>query len=172
VSSAGRPVRFSAVVGDTTSAVEVLPLADGRYQVTVDGRTRVVDAHPAGAGTWSLLVEHAVIEATVLARGDEYTVAVGGQLHQVRLLDERARRRAARRDTAGGAPEVRAAMPGKVIAVLVEVGTVVAPGQGLLVLEAMKMENEVPAPRAGTVASIRVRAGQAVEAGEILLTIA
>ena len=172
MASAGPPVRFAAVVGDITSQVEVVELGDGHYQVTVDGRTHVVDARRAGPGRLSLLLEHRVREVSVLACGEEYTVLVDGLVHRVRLQGERARRRAARQDTAGGAPEVRAAMPGRVIAVLVEVGTVVAPGQVLFVLEAMKMENEVPAPRAGTVATVRVRTGQAVEAGEIMVTIA
>jgi biotin carboxyl carrier protein len=62
-------------------------------------------------------------------------------------------------------------MPGKVVAVLVEVGAAVERGQGLLVIEAMKMENEIAAPRAGTVAELRVRPGQAVEQGELLARI-
>ncbi len=62
-------------------------------------------------------------------------------------------------------------MPGKVVAVLVEAGARVERGQGLLVIEAMKMENEIAAPRAGTVADVRVKPGQAVEAGELLARI-
>src|SRR5207302_65535 len=67
--------------------------------------------------------------------------------------------------------EVRAAMPGKVVAVLIEAGAAVTRGQGLLVIEAMKMENEVVAPRDGTVQEIRVQPGQAVEAGELLAVV-
>jgi len=92
---------------------------------------------------------------------------VGGRTHRIRLLDERALR-ARGRAVGAGDREVRAIMPGKVVAVLVEVGATVEPGQGLLVIEAMKMENEVPAPRAGTVKELRVQPGQAVEAGELL----
>ncbi|TMB21496.1 MAG: acetyl-CoA carboxylase biotin carboxyl carrier protein subunit [Deltaproteobacteria bacterium] len=62
-------------------------------------------------------------------------------------------------------------MPGKVVAVLVEPGARVERGQGLLVIEAMKMENEIGSPRTGTVAEVRVRPGQAVEAGELLARI-
>jgi biotin carboxyl carrier protein len=80
-------------------------------------------------------------------------------------------RRAAGSGGVAGSPDVRAAMPGKVVAVLVEVGATVERGQGLLVIEAMKMENEIAAPRAGRVASIRVKPGQAVEAGEVLAVI-
>jgi len=62
-------------------------------------------------------------------------------------------------------------MPGKVVAVLVEAGARVERGQGLLVIEAMKMENEIGAPRAGTVSEVRVKPGQAVEPGELLARI-
>jgi biotin carboxyl carrier protein len=165
-------VRFTAVAGDVTHAIEVVALADGRYAVSIDGRARVVDGQPAGATTFSLLIDHASAEVSVLNRGDEYTVETGGRLHRLRLLDERAVRRQARAGgTVGSSPEVRAAMPGKVVAVLVAVGATVERGQGLLVIEAMKMENEIVAPRAGRVAAIRVQPGQTVEAGETLAVI-
>ncbi|MSP63788.1 MAG: biotin/lipoyl-binding protein [Myxococcales bacterium] len=63
-------------------------------------------------------------------------------------------------------------MPGKVVKVLVQVGDAVKAGQGLLVVEAMKMENELRAPRDGAVADVSAREGQSVEAGQILATIA
>ena len=98
-------------------------------------------------------------------------MTVGGRTHRLRLLDERAMRRARAAAARTGEREVRAAMPGKVVAVLVEAGATVERGQGLLVVEAMKMENEIAAPRAGTVQEIRVKPGQAVEAGELLARI-
>ena len=70
-----------------------------------------------------------------------------------------------------GIKEIRAVMPGKVVAVLVDVGASVEQGQGVLVIEAMKMENEIKAQRSGSVKEIRVTPGQAVEAGELLAVI-
>jgi biotin carboxyl carrier protein len=169
--SSARPTRFTALVGEATHAVEVLALGEGRYQISIDGRARIVDSRQTGSGTFSLLIDHECAEVSVLARGEEFAVAVGGRTHRLRLLDERARRRHERRGDVDGAREVRAAMPGKVVAVLVEVGAAVERGQGLLVIEAMKMENEIAAPRAGTVAELRVRPGQAVEQGELLARI-
>ena len=171
MSSRGRPVRFTAIAGDAPHAIEVVELDGGRYEVSIDGRTRVVDSRPAGATTLSLLIEHASAEVSVINRGEEYAVEAGGRLHRFRLLDERALRRRGGAGAGAGAPEVRAAMPGKVVAVLVEVGATVERGQGLLVIEAMKMENEIGAPRSGRVAEIRVQPGQAVEAGETLAVI-
>jgi len=89
----------------------------------------------------------------------------------VQLLDDRAMRARGRAGGDSSQRELRAVMPGKVVAVLVEVGTAVEVGQGVLVIEAMKMENEIAAPRSGTVQEIKVQPGQAVEAGELLAVI-
>ena len=164
-----RPARFTALVGDAERAVEVVTLGEGRYRVSIDGTVRTVDSRRTGAAGFSLLIDHAAAEVSVVARGDDYLVDVAGRLHRVRLLD--ARRARARGAGPSGEREVRAAMPGKVVAVLVEPGAAVARGQGLLVIEAMKMENEVAAPRDGTVQEIRVQPGQTVEAGELLAVV-
>jgi acetyl/propionyl-CoA carboxylase alpha subunit len=171
VASRNRPARFTAIVGDASHAVEVTPLDDGRWEVAVDGRTHVVDSRQTGAATFSLLIDHATAEVSVLVRGDRYAVETGGRTHRIRLLDERAMR--ARGRAAGdGDREVRAVMPGKVTAVLVEVGAVVEAGQALLVIEAMKMENEVVAHHGGVVESVEVEAGEQVANGQTLLQFA
>lgn len=169
--SMGRTARFTAVVGEAMRQVEVTTLGDGRFQVTVDGSARVVDARAIGTHGWSLLLDGVVREVSALGKGDAWAVQVGGRTHRLKLLDERALRARARGALGSGEREVRAAMPGKVVAVLVEVGATVTQGQGLLVIEAMKMENEVGSPRAGTIQEIRVKPGQAVEAGELLAVV-
>jgi biotin carboxyl carrier protein len=166
--SSGRSQRFTAVVGEETRTLEVQDLGDGRYRIQIDGNERIVDSQQAGQGTFSLLIDNATAEVSVMSRGDEFTVAVNGRTHHLKLLDERALRRRAGKAAGDGAHEIRAAMPGKVVAVLIEKGAKVERGQGLLVIEAMKMENEIAAPRAGTVTELRVSPGQAVEAGELL----
>jgi biotin carboxyl carrier protein len=166
VTSGGRPARFTALVGEESRTVEVTALDDGRFQVTIDGTPHVVDSRRTGPASFSLLIENATHEVSVVSRGDSYAVGLDGRTHRLRLLDERAVR--ARAHAGPGDREVRAAMPGKVVTVLVEVGATVEQGQGLLVIEAMKMENEVPAPRAGTVKELRVQPGQTVESGELL----
>ena len=164
-----RPSRFTALVGDAARTVEVVALGEGRYQVSVDGTVSTVDGRRTGAAGFSLLIDHALTDVSVVMRGDTYLVDVGGRVHRVQLLDARRARTAAA--PGAGEREVRAAMPGKIVAVLVEAGATVTRGQGLLVIEAMKMENEVTAPRDGTVQEIRVRPGQAVEAGELLAVV-
>jgi pyruvate carboxylase subunit B len=102
-----------------------------------------------------------------------FEVYVRGQVYRVRLADERARTLAS---LAGGAhasgdANIRAPMPGLVSHVLVEEGAEVQRGQAVVVLEAMKMENDLPAPRAGVVKSLRVSKGQAVNQGDLLAVI-
>jgi biotin carboxyl carrier protein len=169
--NSARPARFTALAGETTHALEIEPLGDGRWRIVIDGRERVVDSRQTGHGTFSLLIEHEAVELSVTSHGEEFQVVVDGRAHRLRLLDERALRRRGRTAAGDGAKEVRAAMPGKVVAVLIQAGATVERGQGLLVVEAMKMENEIMAPRAGVVAEICVQPGQAVEKGELLARI-
>jgi len=165
VADGGPPSRFTTAAGET---VEVARVAAGRYRVTLGGRTHLVRARRTGPTGWRLDVGPYAADADVTAAGDTYTVAIGGRTHRIPLA-------AARRSRSGAAgegdPELRAAMPGKVVAVLVRQGDTVARDQHLLVIEAMKMENDVLAPRAGVVEKLRVRPGQAVESGELLAVI-
>jgi biotin carboxyl carrier protein len=165
-----RPFTYQAVVGETTRTVVVVPREGGRFDVTIDGETRSVDARATGAGSLSLLLAGTQHEVHLANKAEQWTVFRGGRTHRLQLFDERGRRsgRAAR---GPGDKEIRAIMPGKVAAVLVAVGDAVEQGQGVLVIEAMKMENEIQAPRTGTVQEIRVQPGQAVEAGELLAVI-
>ncbi|HLK10965.1 MAG TPA: biotin/lipoyl-containing protein [Candidatus Binatia bacterium] len=168
---AGRRARFAALAGEASRTVEVTALGEGRYEVAVDGQVRVVDGRATGPASFSLLIDNVVTEVGVVARGDVWAIALGGRTHRLRLLDARALRARAGGGVDTGEREVHASMPGKVVAVLVSVGATVEAGTGLLVIEAMKMENEIASPRAGTVRELRVRPGQAVEAGELLAVV-
>ncbi|MBI4887986.1 MAG: biotin/lipoyl-binding protein [Acidobacteria bacterium] len=169
---------FDVEVAGRTRTVEVAS-ADGVYRVVVDGRPRTVDAVRAGA-TWSLLVGVRSREVSVGDDGDGgLAVYVDGRRLAVRVTAAGgARRRAARRRSGGehaasaaGPMSVGAPMPGRVVAVLVAVGESVAARQGLVIVEAMKMENELRAPRAGRVADVRVMQGALVDAKAVLVVI-
>jgi biotin carboxyl carrier protein len=171
VAEPGRAQTFTAVVGADTRRVVVVALGDGRYEVTLDDQPpRVVDGRRTGPSAYSLLIDGRAAEAFVLAHGDDYTVSSAGRVQRLKLLDERSLR-ARKGGTGEGDREIRAVMPGKVVAVLVEPGATVEVGTGILVIEAMKMENEIKATRAGTVTKIHVEPGQAVEAGELLAVV-
>lgn len=98
-------------------------------------------------------------------------VLVNGKAAEIDLSDPRDRRRGSGAGGANGRQEVRSAMPGKVVRVLVAVGAVVEAGQGLLILEAMKMQNEVKAKGPGAVTAIGAVEGETVAAGAVLVTI-
>lgn len=145
------------------------------FAVSVDGRTRQVDAARIDAHTLSLVVDrvwsHEVSIATDPASG-QLDVHVGATPIAVTL---NGRRRWGRKDEGAGAgsdpQRLVAPMPGKVVRVLVTVGDLVTARQPVVVVEAMKMENELRASREGTVADIHVREGMSVDAGALLVVI-
>ncbi len=145
---------------------------DGR--VTLGGEAVEVDLQSIDGGFhYSLLVGAASHEVFVERCEDVCTVTIDGQRFKVEIEDERARRAGARRaavEEAGGS-EVVSPMPGVVVAVLVEAGQEVRAGEGLLILEAMKMENEIRAPRSGVVEAVEVAAGQRVSQDDVLVRI-
>jgi len=154
------------------------------YRVTLDGRDYEVDAAALRDGLASLRLDgaqHEVGVEPVAARGagpgagDRYRVTVGGDgsPEEVVVLDPLAHLARKARGEAGAARggRVTALMPGRVVAVLVEEGAEVAAGQGVVVVEAMKMENEIAAEHAGTVTKVHVEPGQAVEGGDPLFEI-
>jgi biotin carboxyl carrier protein len=99
-------------------------------------------------------------------------VCIAGEIFRMRLVDERRRQvTLGEPQEEAGRHEIRALMPGKIVDILVQVGDVVARDQGLLIIEAMKMENEVKSPAAGEVKEVLVRPGQAVEANQALLVV-
>ena len=167
------PSRLEVRVDGTTFIVEVEELPAGGLQVRVDGRPVDVDARLPQSGTGSLLLD-GVSYAVDLGEGPgEIHVVVDGEAFRVQVGDHAGRRRAVPAGP-GGVPGQRLAapMPGKVVAVLVEVGQVVEPGAQLVVLEAMKMENEFRASAGGVVREIHVVPGQAVNAGDLLVVVA
>jgi biotin carboxyl carrier protein len=163
-------MRIEAVVAGRIHDVVVLR-ADGLYHVSVDGVEHLVDVHALEGDFLSLLVEGRSYEVSVEADGDNYRVRGGAGEALVALSDPSRRGREDLRATAHGPIGVVSVMPGKVARVLVAEGDDVAAGQGLVVVEAMKMENEIGAPRAGRIAAVHVEAGRAVEAGTTLVVL-
>jgi biotin carboxyl carrier protein len=156
-------------------AVEVTS-RDGVVLVSVDGRRREVDVTHAG-GVISLLLDGTRSYEATVARSshDAMTVCVDGVPVELTVTAGpglKARSSGHGRSEDGpqqGPQQVKAPMPGKIVKVLVKPGDRVEPRQGLIVVEAMKMENELRARAAGTVREVRVTEGASVEAGAILV---
>jgi biotin carboxyl carrier protein len=144
----------------------------GRYRVTLAGETLEVDARKVGESGWSLLLGGKSYWAALVEEDGVTVVSVDGEVHRIRVEEET--RYLIR--TRGGAAAVsgqvlKAPMPGRVVLIEVVVGQRVSRGDGLVILEAMKMENEFRAAAEGTVKEIRVQAGQAVNPGDVLVVI-
>jgi acetyl/propionyl-CoA carboxylase alpha subunit len=173
-----QPTRLSAQIGSSERDVTVEALGEDRWKVVIDGVERVVDAVRAPTGAWSLAIDGQMwsIDLDPTKDGD-VLCDVRGRTAVVKLLDPRrrllqqAQLTAARARATSGPLDVRAPMPGKVVKLLVKPGDAVAAHQGLVVVEAMKMENELKAPRDGKVLKIAVSEGQAVEGQEVLVTL-
>ena len=158
---------FDATVEGRTIRVEVRG-KDGRYTVSLDGRRFEVDLHEAGGDFVSLLIEGRSYDVGLEPRDGGYTVVLADDALHVELAAAARGAGASPKRQASGPARLTAPMPGKLVRLLVEAGQEVAAGQGLVVMEAMKMENELRSPRAGRVMEISVREGQAVEAGALL----
>ena len=126
------------------------------------------------SGLASLLLNHQSLEAVVEDRDTHWEVLTEGELYNVHVQDERAFRLAQARGVAvddSAATAVKAPMPGLVINVLVADGDVVEQGQKVIILESMKMENELKSPRAGVVTAVKVATGDSVEKDQILVAL-
>jgi biotin carboxyl carrier protein len=166
--------RYSVTVAGQSRAVEVEELEGNRWRVSVDGQAREIEVR-AGQGTWSWLDGTRVVQASIDGVLPRPTVGLRSQTIPVEIADARAAAIAGvvkERARAAGPVTVRAPIPGRVARVLVKVGDTVTTGRGMVVLEAMKMENEIRAPRDGVVQTLGCSEGAAVETGQALVTLA
>ena len=142
------------------------------YTLRLPHRSLKVDAVILADGSYSLLLDGSSFDVTVQRSLTHYSVTVNGVPFEVALRDPRqfGHRTGPGEDSAGPA-SVTAPMPGKLVTLLVAEGDAVKEGQGVAVVEAMKMQNELKSPKSGTVEKLCAVEGQAVNAGECLLTI-
>ena len=161
-----------------------------KFEIRIDGRARTVELQRTSE-RWSIALDgHAIDADAIEIAPDIFSILLNGKSHEVRIaptptgaltlqtahreftaevFDPRAwrgRRHGALE--AEGRQQILAPMPGKIVRVLVQAGENVEAGQGLIVVEAMKMQNEIRSPKSGTIERILAREGQAVNAGEVL----
>ena len=165
------PVNLIAKIGEKLFPVEVERAGSG-YRVRIDGGWVSVDMTSPNASMRSLRFEDGTQYLIVHHReGPRHELSFGDATVHLEMHDPLAMKRRRQQDEMAGDDSVRAVMPGRVVRVLVDVGSEVTKGEGLLVIEAMKMENEIQAPRDGRVAAVHVAAGQTVEGGSDLVQI-
>ena len=147
-------------------------------EVVVNGEPRALDVRSIdNNGLYSLLINNQSTEALVEMDEStgEYRVLIDGALYHITVADERAKRlaEAAGQAFSAGSGEVpvKSPMPGLIVAIPIKEGDAIKKGQVIVVLESMKMENELKAPRDGIVGAIKVQPRQAVEQGQLLVVI-
>jgi len=144
---------------------------EGRYTVVIDGQTWDVDARAASGGFLSLLAGGSSHAAALERRPGGYIVHLREDTIDVELAEAAPGTGVRTKPAAAGPSRVTAPMPGRLVRILVEPGQQVRAGEGLVVMEAMKMENELRAPRAGRVAEVHAREREAVEMGALLVVL-
>jgi acetyl/propionyl-CoA carboxylase alpha subunit len=156
---------------DGKRAVVDLGWQDGRVSASVDGRLYDLDIAEPEPNVYTMFLGRRVYESCVLAvERDSFDVQLRGRVFRVRLIDRKHRRSDTPQNQIGEQFLV-APMPGKIVRVLAAPGDAVAAGQGIVVVEAMKMQNEVKSPKAGRVAEIRVHEGMIVTANHVLAVV-
>ena len=146
-----------------------LRLAAGRWRCLLDGREVAVDAVLARPDVLSVVVEGRAYEIRRERVGAGLRIWVGGQAYTAEVRDPRSLRgRKERADHGKGVQHLVAPMPGKVVRFLVGENSAVEAGQGIVVVEAMKMQNEIKSPKKGIVLQLAVAEGAAVNAGDVL----
>jgi biotin carboxyl carrier protein len=162
-------VRLTGPSGKKVRSVELERDGD-RWKVLLDGQQVHADAVEINPHTLSLLLDGQSYEVHIAESTDGVLkLQTGSKEFIAEIVDPRAwRGRWHGALEAAGRQQVLAPMPGKVVRILVQAGDKVEAGQGLLVVEAMKMQNEICSPKGGTVERLHVKEGQPVNAGEVL----
>lgn len=140
--------------------------------VLVNGETRHVDFLALDPSLYSVITDTASLQVVIDEDKGHYSIMMGGRLYEGQVLDERALLLAQRKGGLGGSSgDVNSPMPGLIVTVPVEQGQAVKQGQTVIILESMKMQNELKAPVDGVISTIHVSAGQTVDKGAVLVTI-
>jgi len=164
-------MKYVTTIGDKEYTIEVIDSG----HISFNGKVMEVDFESiSGQPVYSLILDGNSFEAYVYGHEDELQVLLLGQQYPARVEDERAKRLTssggAKPQESGGF-QLKAPMPGLVVAISVQEDQPIEKGQVLVILESMKMQNELKSPRAGTVERIKVKVGETVEQRQILLTV-
>jgi biotin carboxyl carrier protein len=166
-------MKLNAELADRKSLVTI---QDGaRIVAQIDDRQYELEVHESGADSYLIISHGRVFECRVEGRpesGKTIDVVVGTSQFAVTLTDPRRLSSLAAASGQGDdQARIVAAMPGKVVRILVEMGQQVAAGAGLIVVEAMKMQNEMKSPKSGTVVALNTQTGATVNRGDVLMVV-
>jgi biotin carboxyl carrier protein len=167
-------MKLKALIDDREEEL-LIKVEDGQVSAEIGGRVYNLQVREPAPDTFLFFVNTGVHECRVnkgaTAPGD-FDVSIRGYSYRVTIVDPKRLRSGQNSDRHHqGVTEIRAQMPGKIVRVQIEAGAAVEKGTGLVVVEAMKMQNEMKSPRAGVVVSINVKPGDTVNAGDVLAVI-
>ena len=159
---------YEVVIAEKQRKVELRK--DGKlWLCRLDGRELPVDVVSTQAGVLSLLIDGKSYQVKQESSGGQTNIVVGTERFPAEVRDPRSLRSRLNADAAASGPRrITAPMPGKVVRILAPAGTEVEQGQGVIVIEAMKMQNELKSPKKGVVKKLTVSEGAAVDAGQAL----
>ena len=161
-------MKYVTIINDQSYEIEI----DHDGSVLVNGQERDVDFLNLGGDLFSIITENRSLEAVINDDEGQIAVMMSGRQFEAQVLDERAMLMMQRRGVQStGSGEVKAPMPGLIVAVTIVRGASVAKGETLVVLESMKMQNELKSPIEGVARAIHVEAGQAVDKHDLLVEI-
>ncbi len=166
-------MKLIARMGNAGHELTLGPMDSSSSECTfaVDSVEGKAEVEAVGPGAYSILVGTRSYGVKIDESGGDFVVAVDGRRFEIAIQDPRRPHGRAGGIDASGSRDIVSPMPGKVIRVLVAAGDEVQPGQGLLVVEAMKMQNEIKASGAGRIKTVHVSEGSAVAAGEVMVVV-
>ncbi|MCP5050965.1 MAG: hypothetical protein GY940_27625 [bacterium] len=166
-------MKYTAILNGQERELEVVQQDDFRYRVVVDGEGHDVDARHCGPDLLSILIDN--VSHDISFNYDDTSVYLNfrNRNFNIEVLDEHhMRMRRVKSELELSGPEIiQTSMPGKVVKILVEPGEKVDPGTGIIIIEAMKMENEIHCKNSGVVKTVNVKAGDTVDGGVPLVEI-
>src|SRR4051794_21383513 len=165
-------MKYEVEIDGSRRTVEIKSFTGGRLTATVDGRELDCEVTQPQSGSYLFISEHKhVYEIQIEQKNDgSGNVEIAGARLTTRVIDPKHRSRTADHG-ASGRQQILSPMPGKVVRLMVAAGDEVKLGQGVVVIEAMKMQNELKSPKDGIVSQVAVQEGQTVTASQALITI-
>jgi biotin carboxyl carrier protein len=165
-------MKLKARLHDKEAEVE-LDLKESRVHAVVNGRVYDLEIYQSSQGAYLVLKDNSVFDCQVngTSKREAFEVAIRDRNFAVSIYDPKRLRGADSSDHHHGMAEILAPMPGKVVKVQVEVGSQIDKGKGVVVVEAMKMQNEMKSPIEGVVKAVHVKAGDTVNAGDVLAVV-
>jgi biotin carboxyl carrier protein len=164
-------MKYTVIVAGERVDLEIDLNDPRKVEAQVSGRKYILDTKSVEPGVYWFNWDGRSIELRVTPAIEGYIVSVDGHQHAVEIMDTRTALRKAAHHGHEGEVELRAPMPGKIVKVLLQAGAAVSPNQGILVMEAMKMQNEIKSPKDGVVKRVSVQEGSAVNSGDLLAVV-